>query len=102
MKQYKYNLIIGLPPFLVVIVSLFAVYVQFRDLNLIGRWIAKNVFSDILKEESGQDGSPTWFFKDIDPTPPKESTPRKLSSKIRLTSLLLFAWMLTGAILLLW
>lgn len=44
MKQYEYNLIIGLPPFLVVIVSLFAVYVQFRDLNLIGRWIAKNVF----------------------------------------------------------
>ena len=97
MKQYEYSLIIILPPIIVSILSSIAVYCIFCDMNLIGRRIIKNVFSDILKEERGKNGPPRWFFKDIDLT-----SQAKLQSRICLAYSLLFAVMLSGTLLSFW
>lgn len=103
MKQYEYSLIIILPPIIVSILSPIAVCCIFCDMNLIGRWIIKNVFSNILKEEKGKDGTPRWFFKDIDLTSLQPiSSQEKLRSRIRLVYSLLFAVVLSGTLLSFW
>ena len=71
MKQYGYNLIVLGPSFIFLLLFDLAIcifYVKSGKLNLIGRWIAKNIFPDIMKEKKKEDGTPRWLFKDIDLT----------------------------------
>ena len=97
MKRYEYSLIIALPPIFVIIVSSIAIFVKFRDRNLIWPWIAKNVFSGILKEKKKEDGTPRWFFKGIDLTSQGE-----ILSKIWFTTSLFFLGMLLGLTVMFW
>lgn len=97
MKRYEYDLIIALPPIFVIIVSSIAVFVKFRDRNLIWPWIAKNVFSGILKEKKKEDGTPRWFFKGIDLT-----FQREILSTIWFTTSMFFVGMLIGLTLMFW
>ena len=99
MKLSVYSLIIVLPPFCVIIflIAFFAVLVKCCNLDQFGCWIAKNVFSDILKEKKKEDGTSRWLFKDIDLTFQKT-----ILHRVWFTFSTLFLGMLNGAILIFW
>lgn len=96
MKLSVYSLIIVLPPFCVII-AFFAVLVKCCNLDQFGCWIAKNVFSDILKEKKEEDGTLRWLFKDIDLTFQKT-----ILHRVRFTFSMLFLGTLNGTILIFW
>ena len=97
MKQSEYTLISVLPPFFVII-SFFAVLFKCCNPDQYGRWIAKNVFSDILKEKKKkEERAPRWLFKDIDLT-----SHEIIIFRVRHTFAMLFLGMLTGAIQTFW
>ena len=98
MKQYEYGLIAVLPPILILTLCYIVTMVKVRDLFHIARWIAKNVFSDTLKEKKKkEDEHPRWLFNDIDLT-----CEARTLSRILATSLMLFAGMLAGTFVLFW
>lgn len=52
MELWQYSLIVLMPSLLSVLIVIFiAVFLKSGDLKLIGRWIARNAFADILKEK---------------------------------------------------
>ena len=99
MKRSEYDLIIVLPPFCVLIFlnAFFAVLVKCCNLGQFRCWIAKNVFSDILKEKKKEDGTSRWLFKDIDLTFHKT-----ILHRLWFMFSMLFLGMLNGAILIFW
>ena len=98
MKQWGYFLIVFFPSFFCVIIVCFVIrFVKGDDVELIGRWIAENVFSDILKEEKREGGSPRWLFKDIDLT-----SQERILHRIWFASPLLFVGILSGAMVIFW
>ena len=98
MKQWGYFLIVFFPSFFCVIIVCFVIrFVKGHDVELIGRWIAENVFSDILKEEKREGGSPRWLFKDIDLT-----SQERILHRIWFASPLLFVGILSGAMVIFW
>ena len=82
MKRYEYSLIIVTPPFLIIFVSIF-ILDKFLDRNRLRRLIAKNVFSDVLKEKR-EGGTSKWLFKDIHITSEKGILPKVLNASYNL------------------
>lgn len=98
MKQWGYFLIIFFPSlFCVIIVGFIIRFVKGDDVEQIGRWIAKYVFSDILKEEKREGRPPRWLFKDINLT-----SQEKILHRVWLASPLLFVGILNGAMVIFW
>ena len=96
MKQYEYNLIIMLPPSFFFFVPYIVVCTKRIDVGQLGRWIAKNVFSDIVKEKE-EDGTSRWLFKDIDLT-----LKERILHRVWVASSCLFMGMLFGANVMFW
>ena len=96
MKQYCYNLILSLPTIVFFIVYFIVVRAIRTDVDQHGRWIAKNVFSDIVKEKE-EDGTLRWLFKDIDLT-----LERRILHRVLVASSYLFLGMLLGANVMFW
>ena len=65
---------------------------------MIGRWIARNAFSDILKEKKKrEDRTSRWLFQDIDLT-----SKRSILHRVWFATSLLFAGMFSGAMVMFW
>ena len=99
MKRYWYGLITVLPSlFCSITFYVIVALVKRGDVLLIGCWIAKNVFSDIVKEKKKkEDGKPRWLFKDIDLT-----SKERILNRVWWTSFFLFGGILCGVTIVFW
>ena len=99
MELKQYSLIVLMPSLLSVLIVIFiAVFLKSGDLKLIGRWIARNAFSDVLKEKKKrEDRTSRWLFQDIDLT-----SKRSILHRVWLATSLLFAGMFSGAMVMFW
>ena len=99
MELKQYSLIVLMPSLLSVLIVIFiAVFLKSGDLKLIGRWIARNAFADILKEKKKrEDRTSRWLFQDIDLT-----SKRSILHRVWFATSLLFAGMFSGAMVMFW
>ena len=99
MELKQYSLIVLMPSLLSVLIVIFiAVFLKSGDLKLIGRWIARNAFSDVLKEKKKrEDRTSRWLFQDIDLT-----SKRSILHRVWFATSLLFAGMFSGAMVMFW
>lgn len=99
MELWQYSLIVLMPSLLSVLIVIFiAVFLKSGDLKLIGRWIARNAFADILKEKKKrEDRTSRWLFQDIDLT-----SKRSILHRVWFATSLLFAGMFSGAMVMFW
>ena len=99
MELRQYSLIVLMPSLLSVLIVIFiAVFLKSGDLKLIGRWIARNAFADILKEKKKrEDRTSRWLFQDIDLT-----SKRSILHRVWFATSLLFAGMFSGAMVMFW
>ena len=99
MELRQYSLIVFMPSLLSVLIVFFiAVFLKSGDRKMIGRWIARNAFSDILKEKKKrEDRTSRWLFQDIDLT-----SKRSILHRVWFATSLLFAGMFSGAMVMFW